>query len=313
MGRDEPRQDPRHDGQIDVVGAKSHVAIDDAGNRIGGVKFLGTDALASRMEMVDVDGDGASEFFQHPLHSSAVLMDAAGARIWAYPPAQSAAGEAGIYASAAGDLDGDGRVEFVLAPQYGKALVALDLAGNVRWRKDLNPEFESPGATGVSMLAIVDGRHPGAERVVQGRYYSVCVRSADGSLLWQTRLPSSIAMELVHWPDSGSNWRLMLAQHPAHVVYELDGTRVGTVNLPDIIWRDFRATTVRFPPAKSWFAVICEGWQKTQLYVLTASGELTYYEVLDEPCESIAATGQADGQALLVGGRGRVWKYTMRN
>ena len=105
----------------------------------------------------------------------------------------------------------------------------------------------------------------------------------------------------------------MLAQHPSHVVYELDGSLVGKVDLPEAIWRDFRATAVRFNPSDDWFAVISEGWQRTQLYVVKSGAEVIYQEVLDEPCASAAATGPVGGgQALLVGGRGRVWKYTRR-
>jgi hypothetical protein len=54
-------------------------------------------------------------------------------------------------------------------------------------------------------------------------------------------------------------------------------------------------------------------WDASFLYLYDKSGELVYHEVLPEEVQSICAMPRSDGpgDALLVGGNGKVWKYEM--
>jgi hypothetical protein len=79
---------------------------------------------------------------------------------------------------------------------------------------------------------------------------------------------------------------------------------------------DARGTPVRLAAGQpEYLAVVVSyfQWGRSILYVYKPGGALVYQEILGELCDAIAPLpqGGSGAEAILLGGVGRVWKYTL--
>jgi hypothetical protein len=54
------------------------------------------------------------------------------------------------------------------------------------------------------------------------------------------------------------------------------------------------------------------GWHRSILYVFSSTGELVYKEILGDDFQSIAAVPSNENNAILIGGRNEVIRYSCR-
>lgn len=189
--------DVDQDGRWDLFAA----AGDDGKNRKGVLHRLDPitlkslwshkvedNAASSDAVLVDIDGDGQLELLKSvdSTHSTDAKHDAVyafetdGTKLW------QATSLVGMDTPNAADLDHDGTVEIVGMTMDGE-LYCLDPKGNVRWRKDLRPQFdERIRCTVAPILCDLDGdRELEILAVTNGAYFTsekTYGRSANGIL-----------------------------------------------------------------------------------------------------------------------------------
>jgi hypothetical protein len=165
----------------------------------------------------------------------------------------------------------------------------------------------------------VDAKGDGTAEIVHSNARGqLTVRDPDGKALRQSKPGTYFSQfSVCRWPTAEDGPHLLTAGEDVVSVYDFDGTTVATLEAPHAanVGSAARGAAVQLiagqPPQ---FAVIVEFqlWNISVLYLYNHEQEMIYQEVISDRCLSLAALprDKSDVEDLLIGGTGKVWKYT---
>jgi hypothetical protein len=292
--------DPSPGREIGIAGSGGALFLDEAANVKSSVA-LGD--RAAHVDIVDVEADGVCEFMNRGHWGcDASLFDHSGKTIWTY------GGSPGVDDMAAGDLDGDGALEFVVGFNGGGGVHLLESDGSKQWRQpDGNVwHVEMVDADGDGRLEVVHSNAGGEIKVLD----------AAGKTVKQGKpAPYFSDFSLCRWPGKQDREYALLAEDDTIWLFDFDGNSVHKVSAPECgTLGHARGVPVKLKGMEpEYFAVVVEfsRWQRSILYVFAPDGKLVYQEVLPEACGSIAAmsVGKGATESILVGAEGKVWQF----
>lgn len=237
----------------------------------------------------------------------AALMDQDGRVLWTYGGRGFAGG---VNDTAAGDLDGDGALGFVVGFNGAGGVHRLDASGQKLW---------SQADGNVWHVELVDADGSGRRQIVHSNAGGqMTIRDGAGQVVRRTRLPVYFShFSLARWPGKDDRIRaleisdgaLWLFDFTGAVSARLDAPRASPTLRP-------RGTPVRLGPGQpEHFAVAAEwgAWHRSGLWVYGSGGALLYAEVLPEACAAVVAMPDPESGAdhLLLGCEGKIWRYAL--
>lgn len=266
--------------------------------------------------IVDVDGDETIEFFAGD-QDAYVLRNSDGTVRWTIP--YSSYGE--DLRNHVGDLDGDGRLEFVLAyvDEYDSYAV-FNHEGAFQWKV--------PGSVQYAYMADIDGN--GIDEVVALSSNGVRSAYAGSGMLLQTA-PSHTSISPVRFPANAGRDNFLSVEYRFVYPY-FEETRSTIEDFAGNTLLEFESPipqpdatcAVKFKPDTDSFLAVCWwipfqgaalfGYQSTSAFlrIYSTSGAKVYEEVLlGRECAMTAIPGATEGtQDLLFGTLNRVWRYS---
>lgn len=285
--------------EFGIAGTAGAVFADDTGKVRATVRFA---SPAARVALIDVEGNHVCEFLNRGGRGwqDAALMNHAGAVVWSYG--------GGVNDMAAGDLDGDGIVEFVVGFNGSGGVHLLDRTGRkLREHSDGN----------VWHVEVTDTDGDGKPEIVHSNAAGeLTVRDGAGRRIRSVKTPVHFSeFSLCPWPGRGEPRLPIYARDDQVFVITYDGAADARRDAPDCgEFGMVAATLVKFKASEPEYiavAVAIENWKRSVLYVFDASGTLAYREVFEELCQAMAArmNGESGAESLLLGGAGQVWEY----
>lgn len=296
-----------------IAGRKGAVVVDAQSHVISAVTF---DRRASEIQFIDVNGDGVFEYMDRGGHGwqDAALFDQAGKTLWRY------GGMPGVDDMTAGDLDGDGKPEFVVGFNGGGGVRLLNGVGKVEWQEaDRN----------VWHVEIIDTNGDGTPEIVHSNASGqITIRDWRGGIINRVR-PHEPGLyfsgfSVARWPDKNSRPCLLVPGDGKVWLLDFQGNKVVELNAPNsnlhALHADVTGLHVKFGGDHTDYFVVLVNYDlygRAILYLYRPSlelGELVYQEILPESAASLATVtlDQSGTEALLVGGNGKVWRYELR-
>ncbi len=249
-------------------------------------------------EPIDVDGDGDFEFVNRGgnWHRTSVFAST-GELLWGHGSGDDSAPNS----MAAGDLEGDGRMDFVVGMNGDGGVRRLDSDGNPVWQlPDGNVwQLEVLDVDADGRLEIV---HTNADGVFVLRDRSGAVLHTFSTTHYATQFGVLSGPRIIQ--HTGDRYTILDAR--GQVVEELPaavGGRFGDMQVLELGMAGLHK------PA----SVVLESRRVDDLSVLhvfSADGTLLHEELLAEACDGIGALPRGDaGHDLLLGCDERVWRY----
>lgn len=280
-----------------VIGRSGAVVLDDGGTPRATVTF---EESGGETVAVDIDRDGVSEYVNRGGGWQQVsVIGSDGRTKWKYPQRRTLFGGA-PNTMAFGDLDQDGKLEFVVGMNGGGGVIVLDEHGTV---------LRKTAGANVFSLEIADIIPGGALEVLHSKERSVDVRAADGTLLTNIPLPSYSFTLLQRGPpmfvcvDAGGS------AHTLRLI-DVNGSIRGSYLLPDrghVRANAAGVATGSKPLLVAWRTLRATG-HRSALYVFEADGTLRYHEIFEAPSITVSAPADAPG-TFYVGANETVWQY----
>ena len=233
---------------------------------------------------------------------SASLIGQDGATIWEY------GGSPGVNAMRGGDMDGDGKLEFVVGFNGAGGIHLLDEQGNKRWEKS---------GGNIWNTEIVDATGEGDMRIVHsdagGR---LTVRDGSGNTIKTTNPKFYFShFSISPWPTPDGRPHGVAAENDVIWLLDVNGNVAAQFDAPDCgnLGHAY-GTPFAMPSGEEFgFAVIVNypNWKRSMLYLYDDSKTLLYQEVLAEPGSAITTRRNAStgGDFILVGGSNRIHAY----
>lgn len=287
------------------------------------------------MHIVDVDGDGDLEFFREPnAGTPAFLYDDHGQVLWKY----SSPGR-GFPEVTYGDLEGDGKVSFLLWSFPSDKIDLRDHKGDLLWSQVWNRSMNH--------LQILDTDDDERSEIfyIDGKAWYM--RDRQGTLLRREVIEEASyinALQLIHYPDQkgrkcfcvGFNMKRSFSDPKQfYRILELDGhTLVKDIEPAD--WKQFyvpeRSAELQ-GTSEAYHAKIQEfdhqgqlaGFSATRLdlSVYSSAGDLKYHEIIassegelakgDGALAVVPPTSSNGEERLLVGYGPDLWEYNLKN
>lgn len=273
--------------------------------------------LGGHIDFIDLDSDGIVEYMDRGswLHGAKVINHA-GEEIWRYE------GETGNNDMAAGDLDGDGDLEFVVGFNGGSGIHLLDKNGKLIWEKD---------GSNIWSVGMVDTNDDSQLEIVHshadGDYH---IKDENGDSISDIELPIYLGgFSKAEVPNNNGDVILFYDDNEIWMFHP-NGSILRSFNASTNTERgDVWATPVKFKAGEpEYFAAIVPDIiitdtvittetvirSETTLFVYDYNFEIVYKEVIQEMCEAISPvpSGTGGDEAFLLGCKGYVWKYEMK-
>jgi len=283
-----------------AVSSQGAVFYSEDGSPIRDAKFTGH---LGDMRIATTGSDHRYVFVNQGSWSrDASLIGPDGMQVWEY------GGRSGVNCMSAGDMDGDGMLEFAVGFNGGGGIHLLNSNGDKMW--------EQPGGN-IWHTEIVDVSGDGLMRIIHsdagGR---MAVRDRDGNIISQSKTgPYFSHFSICRWPHAESRPYCLLAENDTIWVFDFDATVAAQYDAPDCgtLGHAFGTPFVLSPDEKEAFAVIVNysNWRSAILYVYNSSRSLIYQEVIGESCSAITTLRNSDGNdTILVGGYGKIYAYS---
>jgi len=260
----------------------------------------------SHVDIIDIEGDGLCEFVNRGGYRGdtcdASLIDHGGNTLWTY------GGSSGINNMCAGDIDGDGMLEFVAGFNGSGGVHLVDKNGERRWRQDDGNVWH---------VELVDTNGDGLPEIVHSNVGGkINVRDKSGNIISRARGDSHFTdFSICQWPTKNDREYVLHCEKNKIGLYDFDGETVVRLNAPKCNrYGHARGVLVKIKRGEpEYLAVLAEfrHWKRALLYIYDAAGELVYQEILPEACASITAISlpNSERETMLIGGQGKVWQY----
>jgi hypothetical protein len=281
-------------GELAIVGTRGAAFLPP---RQGAPRFVPFGELASLPQLLDRP-DGPPRYLDRGGGGwrTGALIGEDGTTVWQPESDQ------GMDDLAAGDLDGDGDLEFVAGYNGGGGVRLFDASGRRRWRQDDGNVWH---------VEIVDTNGDGKPEIVHSNAAgAVTIRDARGNTL--SRVPTDgyfSGFSVVPWPPRTTS--LLHAGDGVTRIIDFRGTvRVLLETKDTSFLGDARGIAARLDGREHLvLAVSVSNWDRTQLFVFDEANVLRYREVVDAARVAIAAP---EPEAFLFGCGTRVLRYTVR-
>lgn len=292
-----------HGTVIAAVSSEGAVFFDRSGKSVHSTRFSGSNA--DHVDLIDVGSTNGYAFLnRRSWDFDASLIDSDGVEIWKY------GGLWGVDDMCAGDLDGDGELEFVVGFNGPGGIHLLNAQGKRLWREKGGNVWhvEIVDTTGNGSMHIVHSDASGA----------MTIRDVTGSIVKRSKpRPYFSDFSLCPWPTSTSRSYALLSEDEIIWLLDYDGSAVAQYPAPGC----GSLGHARGVPAKleavtaDYLAVIVDfgNWNSAIFYVYDSSGNLIFNEVIPESCPAITTLrdDSTGTDTILVGGTGKIWSYRM--
>ncbi|HEV2914111.1 MAG TPA: hypothetical protein VGX92_12595 [Pyrinomonadaceae bacterium] len=301
---------------------------------LGPVKLEREKNSFSQLRVVDIEGDGVCEILGYDGIDGAAIFNHQG-RVLLSRGAYDE-GSSSIYEVTAGDLDGDGVLEFIASWGYEPwtGMELFDRFGNSKWR--LEEEYK-PGE-----CEVVDVDGDDRAEIVEESSGKLKIRDAQGKVLREVQMPVYLwHLSLCSRPDGSGPPQNLAVREGSLWLIDLDGKNFSQFAAPlseiklekprriiepgipasseDYKEQVFRAEGVWVRLKKDqpkYLAVIASfaALDRSLLYVYDEQGKLVYHEILPEDCDAIAKLPSENDsrEDILVSGKKTVWRYAAR-
>jgi hypothetical protein len=286
------------------------------------------------MRVVDVEGDGVCEIFGFDGLDGIALFNHQGQVIFNHGAFQRE--QSSIKDAAAGDIDGDGKLEFVASWGYEPwtGLELFDRFGRSKWRQEEELML--------GQLAMVDVNGDGKAEIVEGNGSELKIRDTQGKVSSVGQMPVSLSyLSLCPRPDGRGVAQNLAVTEGNLVLMDLDGKNISNVAAPlskinlekprelkipgsddpfvfhteEVyrargVWVKLKKDQPKYLAVVARFSVI----DRSLFYVYDEQGKLVYHEILPEDCNAVVAfSSENEGsEDILVGGEQSVWRYAAR-
>jgi hypothetical protein len=334
---------------IGIVGRFGVTLLDTQGNvreRINYQFQKGTIALGpvktereknsfKMMHLVDVEGDGVCEILGYDGLDGAALFNHQGQVLFSRGEYEE--GKSSIQEVAAGDIDGDGTLEFVASWGYEPwaGIELFDRYGNSKWRHE---EEYKPGE-----LEVVDVNGDGRVEFVEESGSNLRIRDSQGKVISEVKMPVHLwHLSLCSRPDGQGPPQNLAVREGSLWLIDLDGKNFARFEAPlsqiklekprevampgtserlkldkeqvyraKGVWVRLKKDQPKYLAVIAKFGVL----DRSLFYVYDAHGKLFYHEILPEECNAIVTLpleNNGRGEDVLVGGEKTIWRYTAR-
>jgi hypothetical protein len=281
--------------------------------KVLGMKLQAAGARISRFQIIDIGGTGECSFLARGGPMGAELIGHDGKSVWTLGGGLDPRSHATDMI--AGDLNGDGKTEFVGIYELGNKGVALyDASLNELWSK---PDMR---AYHVELLDA-DG---GKKNIACSAYKRINIIDSQGNLVKTLEIPTYFHAEfmILTWPPRSPTQYLMCHDEDRVDLYDLNGKLRFTCDMPGSSNLE-RVTAEAFTVGKvSYLAVLGSSrWSGNRssfcVYGLPeALNQVVhqsplYWEVLDQSYGSMTKlpADEFGRESILLGGQGKILRY----
>ncbi len=287
--------------EIAIVG-ESMVYFTDLSGHIH--SHLDLQAAGKDTQLLFTGHAGGYVFFQPGLSNPLALMDQHGKACWRL----AGDGHSGKYA--AGDVNGDGHIDYVtgwLAPHAGFIRLLGDRGQTLWQREDADAFFHD--------FAVVDVKGDGRREIVYPERDHLEMLDGRGHAAGEVRLPFPLeTYSLCRWPLASSAPLLLTLHHTALWLIGFDGRPLARYYVPGDYYdsRTYYGTSVSLRPGEApYFAVVLNNGQG-RLLLYDSHGAIIYEGRFADDCSAIfPIPSQHDPHMedlLLCSEKGMIWR-----
>lgn len=293
-------------GKLIIIGEMGALLAELSGEQKAFVSF---DRRVGETVPVDIEGDGVFEFMNRGGGWQPVsLLDSRGQTLWMYPSEEFSVTKGAADTMAAGDIDKDGMLDFVIGMNGSGGLHVLDAKGKEMWKRDAGNVFS------VEVLDIDKDGSPEILHINSGE--GIVIRKTNGDKIGTIKNTDGDFSLL--YQDNSKNEPLLIYDDHRLNLTDLKGNVKRIFELPGG-GHTPQGTLVYFngisnPPYYAFARTIQATGMRSDLTVFDYDGKLVYHEIFHASYLAIAPVRQKEKglDSLLIGENSKVWLYNIR-
>ena len=293
-------------GSDSVLAVSCRNGADFIDKKVQVVKTIRFNQRADHVDLIKLNQNGDFGFLNRGSWGiDPSWINSEGKTLWKYSVEQ------GIDDMCAGDLNKDGKLEFVVGCNGDGGVHLLDSNGKKIWKKEDGNVWhvEIADIDGKGTLGIVHSNAGG----------EITVRDLSGKILKQKQPgPYFSDFTLCSWPTLIDRKFPILAEDDQIWLFDFDGSILTKMPAPDSGSQGnaYGTPFVYSKDGKNGLAVLVNltMWNQAILYVYDSTNQLIFREIINDNCESIATIKdlKSGKDVILVGSFGKIWSYTQK-